>query len=531
MEQGLFLTAERESVEPVTTAAGREEYALPPYVPWIVAAAILLWTILILSLSAARFAVYSPVAEVGLEAATALAALFGALMLVLFPSAGETQRLRWVAAGFAVLGLGALVFGYLLPLVGVVRPVNDTMYTALAIRVAVGALLVVGLVPSQPPALTRERLGIITAGLIVLVVATSVATSLPALVTTSSLREAARDSSGVLDVLTVWEWILSPIPLLLTVAATVGALRHAAGRSFDMWLLIALIALAGSQLQNVFWPSTYTDVLTTANLLRLAFAVILTAGAVLELRRIAEERLQWLAAAQSYGRRLEDLAEMKSSFTAMVAHELGSPLAAIRGMAAVLATGDLSADEQARALHTIDEQIDTLTSLTADMQAASSLERSEFGVQLRPVPAGIIVSEARDFARSLLGDHPFLALDSPPEIVLADKQRVGQVLRNLIGNAAKYSEAGAPIELQLQRHGRYLRFTVRDRGYGIHPDDMQRIFDKFGRGRDRSGRGVSGVGLGLYLSRRIIQVHGTDLTVESNPEGGSAFSFDLEVIE
>jgi signal transduction histidine kinase len=115
--------------------------------------------------------------------------------------------------------------------------------------------------------------------------------------------------------------------------------------------------------------------------------------------------------------------------------------------------------------------------------------------------------------------------------VLADRERIGQVLRNLLSNAAKYSGPRAPIELCAERHGDYVRFTVRDEGYGIHPDDMERIFEKFGRGRDRSGRRVTGVGLGLYLSRRIVQLHGSELEVDSALDEGSSFSFELEIAE
>jgi two-component system phosphate regulon sensor histidine kinase PhoR len=71
---------------------------------------------------------------------------------------------------------------------------------------------------------------------------------------------------------------------------------------------------------------------------------------------------------------------------------------------------------------------------------------------------------------------------------------------------------------------------VADHGVGVHPDDVNRIFEKFGRGRDRAGRKVSGVGLGLYLSRRILQAHGSDLTLDPAPGGGSVFGFELEAV-
>jgi signal transduction histidine kinase len=74
-----------------------------------------------------------------------------------------------------------------------------------------------------------------------------------------------------------------------------------------------------------------------------------------------------------------------------------------------------------------------------------------------------------------------------------------------------------------------VHIAVADQGPGIHPDDVPRIFEKFGRGRDRWGRTVAGVGLGLYLSRRIVQAHGAELDVDSTPGLGAVFAFDLEV--
>jgi signal transduction histidine kinase len=492
---------------------------------------ILLWTAAILTLSFGRFAVYSPLAELGEEAATALAALLGALVIALFPRSSD-PRLRWVSMALGLLGLGALLFGYLLPLTGREGSLNGTMYEALIVRAVVGALLVVGLVPARPPVLTRA-VAAFAGTLVVLAVGSVVvlAPHLPPLITIPSLQGAARSESAVLRELTVWHWLLASLTLLLTLSALVGAIRHRWRLGLDSWFVVALVYLAGSQMQNLFWPSTYTGVLTTANLLRLTFALLIAAGAVVELKRIADERSTLLAVAEEHGRQMADLAQLKSSFTAMVAHELTSPLAAIRTTAAVLSTGALAPPEQMEMLRAIDQQVEMLTGLTEDMHAASSMERAEFRVEVAPVSAAVLVAEAASYARTLDGDHRLIVSGQPEETVLADPQRIAQVLRNLLSNAAKYSDPGMPIELRSSREANRVRFTVCDRGYGIHPDDMTRIFEKFGRGRDRSGRSVAGVGLGLYLSRRIAQLHGSELAVTSTLDEGSSFSFDLEVVE
>ncbi len=112
--------------------------------------------------------------------------------------------------------------------------------------------------------------------------------------------------------------------------------------------------------------------------------------------------------------------------------------------------------------------------------------------------------------------------------MLANPERVGQVLRNLLSNAAKYSPEGAPIELRVIGKKGRVRLEVADRGPGIHPDDVTRIFEKFGRGRERYK--MPGVGLGLYLSRRIVRGHGSELTVQTKVGEGSVFGFELKVV-
>jgi signal transduction histidine kinase len=228
--------------------------------------------------------------------------------------------------------------------------------------------------------------------------------------------------------------------------------------------------------------------------------------------------------------RLSNLAVLKADFTAMVAHELTSPLAAIRTLVAMLAAGELQLEEQSQALATIAAQTDVLQALVADLESAATAERDDFAVRLHPTPSIELLIKAAAFNCMLPGEHPMTTLIGSSDRVLADRERIGQVLRNLVENAAKYSPTGAPIELRATLQGRRIRFEVADRGRGIHPHDLQRIFEKFGRGRDELGQRVPGVGLGLYLSRRLVHMHDSELTVEPRPGGGSTFAFTLQVV-
>ncbi len=228
--------------------------------------------------------------------------------------------------------------------------------------------------------------------------------------------------------------------------------------------------------------------------------------------------------------RLSELAILKADFTAMVAHELASPIAAIRILVDMLTTGELSPEAQSQALATIGAQTDVLKTLVSDLQSAATAERDDFVVQLRPVRISDLLVAAAVFNYTLPGEHPMTTEIAGLDRVLADPERIGQVLRNLIENAAKYSPIGAPIELRATPRGRRMRIAVADRGPGIPPHAQRRIFEKFERGRDERGERVPGVGLGLYLSRRLVQMHGSELTVEPRPGGGSTFAFELELV-
>lgn len=241
-------------------------------------------------------------------------------------------------------------------------------------------------------------------------------------------------------------------------------------------------------------------------------------------RKRAEEELK------EANRRLNELAVLKSAFSSMVAHELYSPLVAARGYLDMLATGELGPDEQEHVLDGMRSELEMLSALVADARIAGNIEQEDFAVQPRKIPVGTLLDDAVAFAGMLPGEHRIIVKAGVREQdVWADQYRIGQVLRNLLSNAAKYSPDGAAIELRAVTCGDHVRIEVADRGPGIHLDDAVRIFEKFGRGRDPSGHKVAGVGLGLYLSRRIMKAHGGDLMLDSTPGVGSVFAFELRI--
>lgn len=492
---------------------------------------IAVWTVLIFAVPQLHFATLAPRAQIGLEAASACARLFGALVLFLFP--GEiAQRLRWVGGGFVVLALGDIAFGYLPPVLGRALPLNTSMYAFLVVRSVAALLFALGLLPETAPPFSWRPL-LVALGLFAALGGAVVvaAAMLPRLVEGTDLAAAAARGDVPLRGLTAWHWALATLPLALAGAAALGAARQARRGAVSGWLLPAMVLLAGSQLHNTFWPSAFSPVVTTADLLRFAFALVVAVGGSLELRRIALERTALLAAERERTEQLRTLARMKADFTAMVAHELGSPLAAVEGYAAMLATSGLASAEQAQALRALLAEAALLQNLAADVRGAATAERDDFAVAPRPISLCALLGDAARYAATLPGDHPLDLRRASDACVLADPSRIGQVLRNLLGNAAKFSPPCTPIALQATLEGARVRIAVADTGPGIHPDDRALIFEKFGRGRDRTGRAPAGSGLGLYVARRIVQAHGTDLRVQPGPEGGALFSFELERVQ
>jgi signal transduction histidine kinase len=494
--------------------------------------AVLTWAVVVLIFPHVHFVLLDPKTKTGFEIFLAVLSLFVALVLFLFPDEAMRQPLRWVALAFLVLGLGSLGFGYLYPILAQPLTLEQGMDASVLIRTVACASLAVGLASRSVPPLSRHTVMLVISGTVVLSLAVLVgADRLPDVTTAQSLQEAADISTGPLHGLTPWYWALSLAPLVLATAAALGAACLYSGTFLGRWLAVALVLFAGSQVHSMFWPAAYNAMLTTSSVLRLGFTVVVTGGVILELRNVAAERAVLLRDEREYGRRLEDLAVMRADFTAMVVHELAAPVAGIRRSTEIIELDELST-RQRRAVDTILSEASTLAALVADVQASAQAERNDFSVTLRPVLVAKIIDAAAEYAYGLAGAHSVAVENDQTGYVMADEVRIGQVLRNLLSNAARYTPAGTLIVLRVRPvEPQRLCFEVIDHGAGIHPDDMTRIFEKFGRGRppgSENAQPVPGAGLGLYLSRRIVRACGSELLVRSDPGNQTVFWFDLE---
>lgn len=511
----------------VETARRAERDSL---VTWLIMAAILAavcaWAVIEL-LPGVGFAVVSPSLQVGVEAAGAIIRLFAALVLFLLPTRRNPERVRWIALGLLTLAGGSAIFGYLHPAFHLGASINSALYGSILTRTIAGACFLIGLLKQPPRLPSRLALGaaaVLFIGIGLLL--PSIAGHLPELSRPGGLIAAAHRERFPFPGLTVWHWVLASIPLILTAAAMVLAGLAVRSRGVGAWLAIAMTLLVGAELHSLLWPSIYSPVVTTADILRFGFNLAIAGEAVIALTRIAEYRGAMLEAEQEQTRRLKDMDVLRTNFSAMVGHELGSPVAALGRVLDLRQTDRLDRD---RAVDMMRSELDLLQTLIADVQSAGRAEASDFRSVLEPVRLSSLVADAASYARTLPGDHPILVDSAGDTWVQADPERISQVLRNLLNNAAKFSEERTPIEIEAHAEGEQAVLKVRDHGPGIAPEDMSRIFEKFGRGHSAAATKAPGTGLGLYLSQRIVRTHGSDLTVTSQPGAGATFRFDLPV--
>ena len=243
------------------------------------------------------------------------------------------------------------------------------------------------------------------------------------------------------------------------------------------------------------------------------------------------ERATMLASERAYARETRELAAMRADLTRMISHELQAPVAAMRMMMSALETGELEPNGQQEMYRAFQGQIDHLDRLVADVAAVSTAERDDFSVQFHDVPLSVLLAGAQAFAsKAITLSTDALAAGEQPR-VWCDPDRISQVLRNLLDNVARHTPPGTTAELRVTRTGGMLRIEVADDGPGVAVEDQPIIFEKFVRGRAVNDGQPHGAGLGLYVSRQIVNAHGADLTYADRPGGGAVFGFDLRIVQ
>jgi signal transduction histidine kinase/ActR/RegA family two-component response regulator len=240
-----------------------------------------------------------------------------------------------------------------------------------------------------------------------------------------------------------------------------------------------------------------------------------------ELRAEASRRAAAEGELRERAEQLADADRRKDEFLAMLGHELRNPLGAVSNAVHVLrAGGGAGAGSGARMLDVIERQVGHLTRLVGDLLEVSRITRGEISLRKEALDLRGVVARAVETAQPWIDERRHrVTVERPPQaLTLAgDAMRLEQVFANLLHNAAKYTDPGGRIDVGLESHGDAAVVRVRDDGIGIQPELLPHVFELFTQGDRSLDRARGGLGIGLTLVRRIVELHGG--TIEAHSEG------------
>ena len=229
---------------------------------------------------------------------------------------------------------------------------------------------------------------------------------------------------------------------------------------------------------------------------------------------------------------LRRLSALRADFVSLVSHELRAPMASVVGSAQTLRQRwrELNPDQRESFLALISSETERLAALVADVLDTSRIDAGTFTYRFADIDLGALVRDSVA-GLSLTQDEVSVVADIHSELpsVRGDRDRLQQVLTNLLDNAVKFSPAGEEVRVSAFQQDSRVRIEVSDRGPGVPPDQQRLIFEKFGRGKTTSSPGTPGTGLGLYIARSIVEAHGGVLEVSSWPDAGATFTLSLPV--
>jgi len=257
---------------------------------------------------------------------------------------------------------------------------------------------------------------------------------------------------------------------------------------------------------------------------------------VLEYSHQLEEKSVELEAAtrelQDANRRLKELDRLKDEFVSTVSHELRTPLTSVRAFSEILHDNpDMNQEEQQKYLDIMVKETERLTRLINDVLDLAKIESGRADWYMENIDLTQVLREAVAATSQLFKERSVDIIELTPSFpvsVFADRDRIIQVVINLLSNAAKFSpQEKGKVTVRLYYKDREVRVEVADNGPGIHPDEQNKIFEKFKQITDLRNGKPMGTGLGLAICRRIIEYHNGSIWVESIPGEGSRFIFSL----
>jgi PAS domain S-box-containing protein len=228
---------------------------------------------------------------------------------------------------------------------------------------------------------------------------------------------------------------------------------------------------------------------------------------------------------------LEKLDRMRSEFVSLVSHQLRAPLTNVLG---ALSRIEVSCDNRnatcTRMMSVVAQQVGRLDRLVRDILNTARIEAGELNLQAEPFSIIPVVRQVVQQVQAGASDRTFRLPAKPGlPMAFADRDRVVEVLANLLDNALKYSPPAEPVALDVRADDKEIVVSVRDWGPGLPPDDLQRVFQKFYRSDSGDAQAAYGYGLGLYVCQRLVAAMGGRVWAENALDGGAVFSFSLPV--
>ena len=223
--------------------------------------------------------------------------------------------------------------------------------------------------------------------------------------------------------------------------------------------------------------------------------------------------------------------QRKNDFVAMVSHELKTPLTTIHSyIQLLLAKSKKESDDfYVKALSRTEIQTKRMTAMINDFLNVARLEEGEISIHKEVFEFSKLASEIAQDVQFLTEKHEIRLVECDKIFIKGDRDKIGQVLNNLLTNAIKYDPNGGMITLGCQKEGNSVKIYVKDEGIGIRDEDQKRLFERFYRAEDDKLKMVSGFGIGLYLVSEILRHHGSKIEVESKENEGSTFYFSLVI--
>jgi signal transduction histidine kinase len=223
------------------------------------------------------------------------------------------------------------------------------------------------------------------------------------------------------------------------------------------------------------------------------------------------------------------ISQLKHELVATLAHDIKGPLTSIVGFAELLEEGFLEGDEATDAARTIRTNAQRLAALANDMLALSRVEHGELELADDRVD---VIDILRSAIEAVVAERPVeTAFAVEHAYVRGDADRLRQVFDNLLRNAIKYSPGGEPIRAELREAGNGFTIAIVDRGIGIPPDDLPKLFNRFARASNARKTKIAGTGVGLFIVKTIVERHGGTATVQTALGEGSTFAVTLPALE